>query len=386
MTARHQKMLIRKPAFTLVELLVVIAIIGILIAILLPAVQAAREAARRMTCTNNLKQLALACHTFHDATKALPGTSHQVSMTQFATVWGNANRYSYATCLLPYIEQTPLYDLVIENADTGLPDSTSTKRRFDPWSAGVTTDNVDYPSPWRTKVSAFVCPSGGYTPGPTALGINVYHVNRGDMWFSWDNNENRGPFGRPSHVTNTLGSITDGTSNTIGLSEVVPSLAAGSTKIKGGIAANIPRGGYQTCGPPIGCKLTAGANGAFKDGITAARGNSDVSKHWGDGQSIYTQFHTVLPPNSPSCSPAANNGENETLVSASSNHTGGVNVGVMDGAVVFVSDTIDAGNPEDTPESLGLGDSIGVHYTGPSLYGVWGRLGSQAGGESVSFP
>lgn len=109
----------RRKGFTLVELLVVIAIIGILVALLLPAVQAAREAARRMSCSNNLKQLVLACHTYNDTFKRLPwnwdpgqtngdGPTAQPS-NYINGVWQNYG-FSWIVAALPYVEQKPLFD------------------------------------------------------------------------------------------------------------------------------------------------------------------------------------------------------------------------------------------------------------------------------------
>ena len=92
--------------FTLVELLVVIAIVGVLVGILLPAVQAAREASRRSTCANNLRQVALACHTFSDATGQLPNSSRP------ATV-----RISWVTRILPQLEEQALFDRYDRTSD-----------------------------------------------------------------------------------------------------------------------------------------------------------------------------------------------------------------------------------------------------------------------------
>ncbi|MDR1269097.1 MAG: DUF1559 domain-containing protein [Planctomycetaceae bacterium] len=110
--------------FTLVELLVVIAIIGALIALLLPAVQAAREAARRMQCSNKLKQLAIACHNHVDTMKILPSAARQYSLCVQVKISleladddaGSRARISYLSVLLPYVEQTALYERVAENA------------------------------------------------------------------------------------------------------------------------------------------------------------------------------------------------------------------------------------------------------------------------------
>ena len=138
----------RSRAFTLVELLVVIAIIGILIALLLPAVQAAREAARRSQCSNNLKQLGLALHNYHDTYRTFP-----------AGGWASANRLSWHVAVLPFVEQAPLYDQVNFNATT--------------WQ-----ENLHIAV---TPISAFLCPSGtkmetGYPSGESYVDNGTTHV------------------------------------------------------------------------------------------------------------------------------------------------------------------------------------------------------------------
>ncbi|TWT39239.1 DUF1559 domain-containing protein [Blastopirellula retiformator] len=126
-----------RRGFTLVELLVVIAIIGVLIALLLPAVQQAREAARRMSCTNNLKQMGLACHTYMDTypTNLPPGAYHIPANGSTPAVW---NSHSFAVAILPFVEQSALYELYNFSA---APDST--------------TNEIVRKSP----INAYFCPS-----------------------------------------------------------------------------------------------------------------------------------------------------------------------------------------------------------------------------------
>src|SRR6478609_9647373 len=95
-----------QPGFTLVELLVVIAIIGVLVALLLPAVQAARESARRMQCTNQMKQLGLALHNFHDTNKIFPAALDELTTSPST---GNLWKASWVPHILPYIEQQALF-------------------------------------------------------------------------------------------------------------------------------------------------------------------------------------------------------------------------------------------------------------------------------------
>jgi len=127
---------VRRPGFTLVELLVVIAIIGILIALLLPAVQAAREAARRSQCTNNLKQIGLAVHNFHDTFRGLPPLTH------------GAERFSFWAYILPFMEQQQLFDTIDR-------DPAIATRVSDTWVDSLTADEK---RGWGS-IGAWHCPS-----------------------------------------------------------------------------------------------------------------------------------------------------------------------------------------------------------------------------------
>ncbi len=126
--------------FTLVELLVVIAIIGILVALLLPAVQAAREAARRMQCGNNLKQIGLALHNYHDTNRAFPPGNIAIWNGSMWSGWG----WTWHAKLLPFMEQKPLYEAIGNNMNT---------------DSGGATSSWTILACEQTAISSFQCPS-----------------------------------------------------------------------------------------------------------------------------------------------------------------------------------------------------------------------------------
>jgi prepilin-type N-terminal cleavage/methylation domain-containing protein/prepilin-type processing-associated H-X9-DG protein len=189
------KSLAWRGGFTLVELLVVIAIIGILIALLLPAVQAAREAARRSQCQNNLKQMCLATHNYHDSHRALP-LNRDPSWGQDGDVLINPSpttgAFSWIVSVLPYIEQTTLYNQFnLHDISGATPGG---------WSAGTPTVGNQFAA--RQVVPTLLCPSNpmdsnmvapaqsvGYTDGTGArisgAARTDYTGNMGFMWAGW---------------------------------------------------------------------------------------------------------------------------------------------------------------------------------------------------------
>ncbi|MEQ1825737.1 MAG: DUF1559 domain-containing protein [Pirellula sp.] len=198
----------QRRAFTLVELLVVIAIIGILVGLLLPAVQAAREAARRMQCQNNLKQLGLAMHMHHDSYKRFP----------YLRSGGGQNRHSWAIQLLPFIEQTNLYN-TYKSTITGV-------NQTDGFNNHTATDPVMVAAR-QAQVSVFFCPSRRGAPSLSPIDVGSAVTGLPSDYVACAGNTNTAPTNgffmlvNSNHMTAfiKMGNITDGTSNTVMIGE-----------------------------------------------------------------------------------------------------------------------------------------------------------------------
>ena len=301
-----------RVGFTLVELLVVIAIIGILVALLLPAVQSAREAARRMQCQNNMKQTGLAMHNHHDAKNHFPhGVYNYLDSTgSTPPPYGpmpldpqksKQDRRCWFHDMLPYIEQQALYDQFDQHMKTG--------------QSALAFQGM------MTVVSSMCCPSDGNSPklktfwgglgtehqgfsGNLVLLAGSGYFNEGGVAKSA---ELDGLFFSISEVS--IGQIKDGTTNTLLVTELLLSPDIGSHDIRGRYY-NPAHGGvlFSTRIPP---------NTLVPDRL-----------NWCGKNPI---------PDAP-CEYVGTN----MFVTARSNHSGGVNVGLADGSVRFLSEHIDA--------------------------------------------
>lgn len=299
----------RRAGFTLIELLVVIAIIAVLIALLLPAVQQARESARRTQCKNNLKQIGLALHNYHDTAKCFP----------FA-IGGTGNKYSALSQMLGQLDQAPLYMQI-------------------DFSRQI-TDAVNT-APKLVNVSMFRCPSDGPNPLPSGGGATNYVPNKGSSVLWQDPNANGVIYWFSS---TRIGDIIDGTSQTVAFSE--RTITDGSNGISTPDADT-----YLSSANPQSADEAMKLCAAVDITNLANQFPQFMGGPWMDGKNAYQH---VSPPNSRSCGfqPSA-----KASMSASSRHTGGVHSLMADGAVRFITSSVDLG--------------------------IWRAIGTRQGGEVI---
>lgn len=393
-----------RKGFTLVELLVVIAIIGVLVGLLLPAVQAAREAARRMSCSNNFKQIGLAIHNYHAAYNQMPqqgtGTGLAIGLP-YQTPGANEYRLSFLVGITPFIEQQALWEQISN------PYATTDGAMFQAMGPLPSMSLSEYSPnpylPWLTDIAGFRCPSDpgkglpsmGRTNYAACMGdanhttiesetyrLNSSLLNTADR-ISRVNTAARGAFVYRKQMA--FRDILDGLSNTIMCGEILTDLGDRDIRTTpanagGRTTAQWSPGGILRC---RAAGFIDPARPRFWTQTQAIEPSSEERRgsKWMCGIVLYSGFHTMLPPNTETC--FHGNRHQEYIASTSSRHQGGAHVLMGDGAVKFITDSIDAGNSNsaqvktsDQPDVLPAGS--------PSPFGLWGSLGTRANRETIS--
>jgi prepilin-type N-terminal cleavage/methylation domain-containing protein/prepilin-type processing-associated H-X9-DG protein len=317
--------------FTLIELLVVISIIAVLIALLLPAVQSAREAARRAQCINNLKQIGLGLHNYHSTHNSFPLANTTAFGYGYYADWG---AWSAHALLLGYMEGQPIYNSCNFNWvvwwDGG-------------WPVNLTVTN--------TILNVFICPSDGQSPDPPnsrqwAGDTNNYFASMGTTTDWYIRPDSTGIFAQNSVYG--VQDVTDGTSNTIAFSEAMIATDTLWIPWRGGLAA--PGGGqnYLLDGRTNLTTLMADLALCTQYWQTRqyAAGANDKGFRWAMGGRGLTMFNTIVPPNSKQyqwggCRLDHTGGFAFGQYSnATSAHPGGANIMMGDGSVRFIKDSI----------------------------------------------
>lgn len=408
-----RKSYVPRRGFTLVELLVVIAIIGVLVGLLLPAVQAAREAARRMSCSNNFKQIGLGIHNYHSAFKQLPTSMGGTQRALAGNVTNNSNRLynSFLVGLLPFVEQQGVWESV-SNPSTDVTPGAS--------MPGSTTNGMWPPmgpcawqnayAPWATEIPTYRCPSdpsisrGAGLGGGLGLGRSNYAACIGDaVDYVWNGGKNENHFYNNGSGTGDqfdegwmvtrsqaanrgffwqrheakFRDILDGLSNTIAGGEIVTS--GGKREVNADYVRRITGANEN----PSLCKSGAHIDPArpkFYATTASVSGNNQArGTRWADGRPAYTAFQTILPPNDPSCTFGNNHDNSEGIFSMGSRHQGGAHVLMGDGAVIFMTDSVEAGDSTAWPVERSTVSPPGIQ----SPYGLWGALGTRDMGETI---
>ena len=318
----------QRSGFTLVELLVVITIIAILIALLLPAVQAAREAARRIQCGNNVKQIALACHAYHEAHSTLP-PGYGIMKTAYGAGGFLGMEWTWADRLFPYLDQQNLADLI----------------KWDTNPGGVTTTGAAY-SVISAQIPAFLCPTDAASKTPVANPVYT-NITYGRLCYG-------GNFG--------LGCLECAI---VGKSAATPSLGAGS-RVAGVFDFNRGAGfGEITDGlsnTSLVSEIILGVNGSFR-GVHSYDESAVVMLNYSPNTRVpdwELSCTSDIALKQPAEAPCIQGSKNKSLTSSRSYHPGGVHVGLCDGTVRFVNQGVD-------------------------LF-AWQAMATPAGGEGTALP
>jgi prepilin-type processing-associated H-X9-DG protein len=340
-------------------LLVVIAVIGVLVVLLLPNIRVSREAANRMSCANNLKQLGLALHNYYSAHKHLPpalgGTGRGATDLD-----GNANRLSGLVALLPFIEQQALWEQI----------SVPGKLNGQAYPAMGPAPWVAEYEPWRTEVPTFRCPTA--QGDQTLWGLTNYTFCVGDVAEQIHQPETaRGVFA--GCRTSRWKDITDGLANTIAMSEIgTPS----GRLVSGQFAIGQPAG---LLADPSSCRRLIDSERPRQYAAGVQLGTPGRGGRWADGAAGFSLVNTILPPNRPSCAIGGSEAV-DGFYSTGSFHQGGGNVLMADGVVVFITDSIEAGDQTHRPLSPA---QIAADGTIASPFGLWGALGTASAAEEI---
>ncbi len=389
----------RRGGFTLVELLVVIAIIGVMVGLLLPAVQAAREAARRMSCGNNFKQIGLAIHNYHAAFDRLPtqrtGTSQNPPVPHYTgSNTNNRLQLSFLVGLTPFIEQQAIWESIANGDPAG---------GFRPM--GPTPDRLTF-DPWVTEIPGFRCPSdpgvglpaNGRTNYAACMGDSIHRSSAGA--YNWDLTPNTGTGQFRESQRGMLApmgemkfrDVLDGLSNTVMCGEILTDLGDNDIRTQphiGTKAWNAVRNNPSFCQQfvdPLRPRFWSPAESANLQNASASQKARGF--RWASGYVVYSGCQTILPPNREIC--VANNQapnlqkseQMDALGGVGSRHTGGAHVSMGDGAVKFITDSIDAGNS--THPNVWTGGGVpGAVAGSPSPYGLWGSLGTRGSKEVI---